>query len=245
MFPQKQYAIIHFRYIPFFERLVFMSLKEFIKKYKHIVTWAYAGIYLPWFIYLEKHVVKSYHVIHMNIDDKIPFNEVFIVPYMLWFAYVAVTFLYFFFHDIKSYSKMCMFLFSGMTIFLIISTVYPNGHLLRPVTFERDNIFTQMVSALYKTDTPTNLFPSIHVYNSIGTHLAIIKSDKLKEKKGLCVASFILMTLIIMSTVMLKQHSVFDVITAFIMAGGAYSLVYRNDLLLSDNKENEYQRTVY
>lgn len=222
-----------------------MNLKAFFKKYKHAVTWLYFAIYLPWFIYLEKHVVKSYHVIHMDIDDKIPFNEVFIIPYMLWFAYVAVTFLYFFFSDMRSYQKMCIFLFSGMTIFLIISTIYPNGHLLRPTTFENNNIFTQMVSALYKADTPTNLFPSIHVYNSIGTHLAIIKSDKLKEKKGLCFASFILMTLIIMSTVMLKQHSVFDIITAFITAGGAYSLVYRNEYLFSNNKESEYERTVY
>lgn len=222
-----------------------MNLKVFLKKYKHAVTWLYFAIYLPWFVYLEKHVVKSYHVIHMDIDDKIPFNEVFIIPYMLWFAYVAVTFLYFFFYDMRSYRKMCMFLFSGMTIFLIISTVYPNGHLLRPATFEHNNIFTQMVSALYKADTPTNLFPSIHVYNSIGTHLAIIKSDKLKEKKVLCFASFVLMILIIMSTVMLKQHSVFDVITAFIMAGGAYTLVYRNELILTNNKESEYERTVY
>lgn len=222
-----------------------MNLKEFFKKYKHAVTWIYFAIYLPWFVYLEKHVVKSYHVIHMNIDDKIPFNEVFIIPYMLWFAYVAVTFLYFFFNDIRSYRKMCVFLFSGMTIFLFISTIYPNGHLLRPTTFEHNNIFTQLVSALYKADTPTNLFPSIHVYNSIGTHLAIVKSEKLKGKKVLCLASFVLMTLIIMSTVLLKQHSVFDVITAFIMAGGAYSLVYRNELLFANNKDSEYERTVY
>ena len=140
---------------------------------------------------------------------------------------------------------MCVFLFSGMTIFLFISTIYPNGHLLRPTTFEHNNIFTQLVNALYKADTPTNLFPSIHVYNSIGTHLAIVKSEKLRGKKVLCLASFVLMTLIIMATVMLKQHSVFDVITAFIMAGGAYSLVYRNELLFANNKDSEYERTVY
>nr|WP_236354917.1 phosphatase PAP2 family protein [Konateibacter massiliensis] len=215
-----------------------------MKKYKHAVTWAYAGIYLPWFFWLERRSVKSYHVIHMDIDDKIPFNEVFIVPYLLWFGYVAATFLFFFFNDIKSYHKMCLFLFSGMTIFLIISTVYPNGHLLRPVTFARDNIFTQAVAGLYKADTPTNLFPSIHVYNSIGTHLAIIKSERLNKKKGLCTASFVLMMLIIMSTVLLKQHSIFDMITAFIMAGIAYVLVYHNDWVFSNDKENEYQRTL-
>ncbi|PXV86232.1 PAP2 superfamily protein [Lachnotalea glycerini] len=223
-----------------------MKFMDFIKKYKHAVTWLYAFIYLPWFMYLEKHVVKNYHVIHMSIDDKIPFIEVFVIPYMLWFGYVAVTFLYFFFCDIKSYYKMCVFMFIGMTIFLLISTVYPNGHQLRPEVFARDNIFTQMVQALYRTDTPTNLFPSIHVYNSIGTHLAIIKSERLKNKKGLHTASFILMSFIIMSTVFLKQHSMFDVITAFIMAGGFYSLVYRNGFVFSDEKEQEeYQGTVF
>jgi membrane-associated phospholipid phosphatase len=221
-----------------------MSIRDFFKKYKHAVTWVYAFIYIPWFYYLERHVVKSYHVIHMDIDDKIPFNEVFIIPYMLWFAYIGITFIYFFFTDIKSYNKMCIFLFSGMTIFLLISTVYPNGHQLRPVVFERNNVFTNMVKALYIADTPTNLFPSIHVFNSIGTHLAIIKSEKLKEKKVICSSSFILMVLIVLSTVLLKQHSVFDVITAFIMAGVFYSLVYRNDLVFSNDKEREYQRTV-
>ncbi len=222
-----------------------MNSKAFIKKYKHAWTLLYALIYIPWFMYLEKHVVKSYHVIHMNIDDKIPFIEFFIVPYLLWFAYVAITLAYFFFSDIKSYSKMCVFLFSGMTIFLIISTVYPNGHQLRPVFFERENIFTDIVRTLYSTDTATNLFPSIHVFNSIGTHLAIVKSEKLKNKKWLCIGSFILMILIIMSTVFLKQHSVFDVLTAFVMAGGFYSVVYRNDWEFASEKEQEYQRTFF
>lgn len=222
-----------------------MNFKEFIKKYKHAWTLLYALIYIPWFMYLEKHVVKSYHIIHMNIDDKIPFIEFFIVPYLLWFAYVAVTLAYFFFTDIKSYSKMCVFLFSGMTIFLIISTIYPNGHQLRPVFFERKNVFTDIVNTLYSTDTSTNIFPSIHVFNSIGTHLAIIKSDKLKGKRWLCTSSFILMVLIIMSTIFLKQHSVFDVITAFVMAGGFYSLVYRNDWVFANDKEQEYQRTYF
>ena len=221
-----------------------MNFKEFIKKYKHAATLLYVLIYIPWFMYLEKHVVRSYHIIHMSIDDKIPFIEFFIVPYLLWFAYVAITLTFFFFADVKSYNKMCIFLFSGMTIFLIVSTIYPNGHQLRPIVFARENIFTDLVRGLYSADTPTNLFPSIHVFNSIGTHLAIAKSEKLKDKKWICKGSFVLMTLIIMSTIFLKQHSVFDVLTAFVMAVVFYSLVYRNDWEFSGNKQQEYQRTV-
>ena len=33
-------------------------------------------------------------------------------------------------------------------------------------------MFTDMVKVLYKTDTPTNVLPSIHVFNSIGAGIA-------------------------------------------------------------------------
>lgn len=134
---------------------------------------------------------------------------------------------FFFFKDKEEYYKTCLFLATGMTIFLIVSTLWPNGHHLRPYVMPRDNVFTRMVAALYKTDTPTNLWPSIHVYNSLGAHIAVMKSRHLENKKGIRIGSFILCVSIILSTMFIKQHSVFDVTTAFIMAAVMYVLVYR------------------
>jgi membrane-associated phospholipid phosphatase len=128
--------------------------------------------------------------------------------------------------DKNDFKKMCMVLYTGMTIFLIVSTLYPNGHLLRPTSFERDNIFTQLCSLLYETDTATNIFPSIHVYNSVAAHFAIIYNEKLGKRKGICIASGILMVSIVLSTVLLKQHSVFDIITALILVFVMQQLVY-------------------
>jgi len=119
-----------------------------------------------------------------------------------------------------------------MTIFLIISTLFPNGHHLRLAEMPRDNIFTHMVQGLWATDTPTNLWPSIHVYNSLGAHFAIIKSSRLENKKGIRIASLILCVSIILSTMFIKQHSVFDVITGIIMALVMYLFVYHYDVLL-------------
>ena len=109
----------------------------------------------------------------------------------------------------------------------------PNGHHLRPYVMPRDNMFTRWVSFLYKTDTPTNLWPSIHVYNSIGCHLAIVKSRHFANRRGIRIASLILCVSIIMSTMLIKQHSVFDVTTAFIMAAVMYGVVYGSDMLLN------------
>lgn len=217
-------------------------IRTLFQKYRHGFMLLYAFIYLPWFIYLEKTVVRHYHVIHMKIDDYIPFNEYFIIPYMLWFIYMGGAIAYFFFKDVKDYYRLTTFLFTGMTIFLIISTLFPNGHNLRPVEFVRDNIFVDAVKQLYKADTATNLFPSIHVFNSLVVHISISKSSHFKDKKWIRLTSLCLMVSIILSTVLLKQHSIFDVITAFIMFTLLYPLVYKFDPLFSDSKKKDYEQ---
>ena len=124
------------------------------------------------------------------------------------------------------YFKLCAMLFTGMTVFLVISTIYPNGHYLRPAYFEHNNIFIQMVKWLYATDTPTNLFPSVHVFNSIAVNIAVWHSDNFKKNKAVRYGSAVLMVLIILSTMFLKQHSVFDVVTGMVLAVFMYSVVY-------------------
>ncbi len=202
------------------------KLRDVLYRYRHGWILSYLLIYLAWFAYLEQTVTRRFHVVHMAVDDYIPFIEVFIIPYLLWFGYVAAAIAYFFFKDVQDYYKLCIFLFVGMTVFLVASTVYPNGHCLRPRVIERDNIFVDMVKALYLVDTPTNLFPSIHVYNSIGVHISIMQSKRLKGKKWLRRGSFVLMASIVAATMFLKQHSVFDVLTGVVMAAVMYTLVY-------------------
>ncbi len=202
------------------------KIRSFFDKYKHAWVFLYGLIYLPWFTWLEKHVTQDFHVIHMAVDDYIPFVEFFVVPYFLWFAYVAAGVAYFFFKNKQDFYRLCLFLFVGMTVFLIVSTIYPNGHNLRPDYFARENIFTHAAAWLYATDTPTNLFPSIHVYNSLGIHLAVSKSECFRDKKLIRALSLVLCTSIILATLFLKQHSFFDVITAFAMAGIMYGFVY-------------------
>ena len=203
-----------------------MKLKKFLKKYSHAWVLLYGFIYMPWFLYLERHVTTHYYRIHSPLDDYIPFVEYFIIPYLLWFAFIAITALYFFFTDKQGFYKLATFLITGMTIFLIICTIFPNGLNLRPDTFARDNIFVDMVKQLYAADTPTNVLPSIHVFNSLGVSFAIAHSERLKKKPYIQYAAYILSGLIILSTVFLKQHSVTDVIAAMVMAGAVYPFVY-------------------
>lgn len=202
------------------------KIKHFILRYRHAWVLLYSFIYMPWFCYLEKHRFSHYYLIHSPLDDYIPFVEYFIVPYLLWFLFIAVTIAYFFFTDRKGYYQLTAFLFTGMTIFLIICTVFPNELNLRPHTFANDTVFTRLVQQLYSTDTPTNVLPSIHVYNSLGAAIAIGHSQALKKHRGIQFASYGLAGLIILSTMFLKQHSVTDVIAAVALAFMIYPLIY-------------------
>lgn len=203
-------------------------------QYKHLIPLLiYMLFYMTWWSHLEDTVTNDYRVIHMGIDDHIPFVEIFIIPYVAWFAYVSVTVLALFFRDEtkKDYYRCLVFLFTGMTLFLMISTIMPNGHQLRPAVMPRDNVFTKMIAALWRSDTPTNLWPSIHVYNSLGAHFAIAKSKAFEHHGLLKKASLFLALSIILSTMFIKQHSFFDVLTAILLATVMYVIVYGRDRL--------------
>ena len=203
------------------------AIKEFIIKYKHGFVLCYFFIYITWFFYLERNVTR-FHIIYSKLDDLIPFNEVFVIPYFLWFLYIAVTILYFLFTSKNEFLRLCANLFIGMTICLTIYTLWPNGHHLRVNlnALGRSNIFITILSKLYSMDTATNVFPSIHVFNSIAAFIAIHKSSRLRKLPLVQGGAFLLTVLIIMSTVFLKQHSVMDVFGAFALSIIMYSIVY-------------------
>ena len=159
------------------------SFRNIFENWKHLFILSYFAIYLTWFAYLERTVTTHFNAIHVTLDDYIPFCEYFVIPYMLWFAYVAWGVIYSAIHNKQDYYKLCAVLFTGMTVFLVVSTLYPNGHYLRPTYFTHHNIFTMICEWLYSTDTATNLFPSIHVYNSLAIHFFVMNSQALKNKK--------------------------------------------------------------
>ena len=188
-----------------------MEIKKLFKKYNHAFVFLYGFIYMPWFMYLEQHITKDYYLIHSPLDDYIPFVEFFVVPYLLWFLFITAGSFYLFFTDKKGFLQMAAFLIIGMTVFLIICTVYPNGLNLRPVVFPRETIF---------------VLPSIHVFNSIGLCIGLTRTESLRKKPGVRLAIQLFTLSIILSTMFLKQHSVTDVIAGLALSGILYQFIY-------------------
>lgn len=207
---------------------ILKEIKQFILKYKHGVILSYFFIYMIWFSYLERTVTTKFHPVYSKLDDLIPFAEVFIIPYFVWFLFIFLTVSYFFLISKIEFYKLCANLFIGMTICLTIYTIWPNGHYLRVDldSLGRSNIFITMLSKIYSIDTATNVFPSIHVFNSICAFIAIYKNERLHKIKWLQWSVLILTILICMSTVLLKQHSIMDVFGALILNIIMYFIVY-------------------
>lgn len=203
-------------------------MKELLKKYNHAIAILYLPLYLICFFGLERRNTTNYYVVESPLDHMIPFCEWFVIPYFLWFAYIAVTVVYFFFTNKRDFVRLCIFLFAGMTICLGIYYIWPNGQNLRPdlTTLGRENIFTKALAGLYTTDTSTNVCPSIHVLNSVACCIAIFKSKALQNKKLLRGGVLVLTISICLSTVFLKQHSVVDVFWGLVLSAAMYLLAY-------------------
>lgn len=231
-------------------------MAEFIKKYKHgLVILVYSILYISLFGYLEQRNVRVYHVVHTVFDDMIPFCEFFVVPYLLWFPYMIGAVLYFIFvnKNKHEYYQLICNMMMGMTIFLIVSYVYPNVQHLRPLEFPRENVFTDLVRWLYRTDTPTNILPSIHVFNSLAVHMSLTNCESLRNHNGIRHSSLVLTILIILSTMFLKQHSVIDVCMGATLALFGYILFYPEKSLdhskhpaffQSRNNQRKYKKTL-
>lgn len=204
-------------------------MKTLLKKYGHVWVLSYAFLYLPWFLYLEQTVTGDYAVMHTALDDYIPFNEYFIIPYLFWFVYVAGAIAYFFFYKQAGLLQTVRFFVCGNDHQSDYLYLFPNGTDLRIEVDPQKNFCSWLVSMLHVADTSTNVFPSIHVYNSVAVHCSVMNSAALRDKVWLRRGSFVTMVLICMSTVVLKQHSVLDVVGALILAYLMYPLVYETD----------------
>ena len=180
---------------------------------------AHLKLLLGWVVYFlfyfltENFIpVENCHVIHSALDDCIPFNEFFFIPYCFWYLLIVISLGYFALYDVENFRNLQTFIIITQVVAMTVYILYPSVQNLRPTEFARDNFFTWLAGIIYTLDTPTGVCPSLHVAYSLG-----IGSCWLKEKsasklwKGFVVFSVILISL---STAVVKQHSVVDIAAA-------------------------------
>lgn len=193
-------------------------MKAFFKKYHNIqYVFIFLVIYMIGFLTLEYRTPSQIFITDTWIDQYIPFCEYFVIAYLLWFVFIALGFAYFIFIDQSGFQRTCFYLFVGMSLVLIIYLVFPNGQNQR-VALNNENIFQTLVSFIYSVDSPTNVCPSLHVYNSIMMCISLLKSEYIKNHSYLSMFIIIIAFFISVSTVMIKQHAFIDVIAAIVLS---------------------------
>ena len=199
-------------------------MKAFLEKYQSLKYLIYFFIaYMIGFMILENQDFSHMIITDTWIDQYIPFNEYFVIPYVLWFIFMVLGFAYFVFIDQSGVKRTYFYLFLGMSSSLLIYALIPTGQNLR-VQLYNDNIFQCLVSFIYSVDSSTNVCPSIHVYNSVMMCVSLLKSRKIKQHTWLCFLIIVLAILICMSTVMIKQHAFMDIVWALVLAIVIYSI---------------------
>ena len=209
-----------------------VDYRKFRLKKLNDPEFSHLKLLLGWVVYFISYFitenlipVSSCHVIHSPLDDMIPFCEVFVIPYVLWYLLVAGSLLYFALYDIPSFKYLMKFIIITQIVATVIYILYPNCQMLRPEQFPRDNFLSDIVGFLYSFDTNTNVFPSLHVAFSLA-----IASVWLKKKDAPLLWNIfvvVLVILICLATAFIKQHSVLDGFASVPMCILAEIIVFR------------------
>ena len=123
-----------------------------------------------------------------------------------------------------AFRRMMKFIILTYSFALLTYWLFPNCQHLRPVLSDND-VLTRLVSMLYRSDTNTNVCPSIHVIGSFAVYFAA-RDSRMLSKPPIRLTVFILTVLISISTVFLKQHSVLDVLAGLLVCAAAYPMIY-------------------
>ena len=207
---------------------------------------AHAKLLLGWVGYFSLYFLtenlipaERCHEIFCALDDLIPFCEGFVVFYVGWYLLVAGSLAYTFFTDVESFKKLQIYIMITQAIAMLCYIVYPSIQNLRPETFPRQNVFTAVLGFIYSFDTPTGVFPSLHVAYSLGILSVGLKDRQLSRIVKAALAVFVVM--VCLAVCFVKQHSALDVFAALPVCLLAEALVYGKDYWLPRLKKQKQQ----
>lgn len=195
-------------------------------KYRHLLLLLFWPVYGLAFLSLERFVKfdSYYPMYYAPLDDIIPFNEFFLIPYLFWFVFLIGMLAYSLLWDITTFRKYMYFIIITYSATCVIYLLFPNMQELRaPAEFERENVLTRFMEWYYNFDTNTNVCPSLHVIGSLAVLYASWNSKKFSTV-GWRIVFTTLAVLISISTVFVKQHSVLDIPPAVLLCALAAPL---------------------
>lgn len=146
------------------------------------------------------------------VDNYIPFCSIFILFYIIAYVQWVIGYIII----VRENKRVCYYYVFAE---LIAKSLCLFFFLIFPTTISRpllgnDNIFLVMTNFIYQTDSPVNLFPSIHCLESWMCFRGSLSLKKVP--KWYKYLMFITTILVCLSTVFIKQHVFIDVLGGII-----------------------------
>lgn len=185
---------------------------KYLKNKKFLISISILLIGQAFFYWFLKFFQTNPHYLNFDIDQKIPFIPNFIYIYNTFYPFMFLTLLYLFTKDENVYMKGIISGILGFLICDIIFLIYPT--IMQRPPIPETNLLTEFVlKVTFFFDTPAlNCFPSIHCLFCFQIIYSFILTNQIELKKKIPIIIYSL--LIIMSTILVKQHYVVDIISA-------------------------------
>lgn len=204
----------------------FKAVADFVRTHKYAWLVLYFPIYVLTFFIIEKNTPTSgYWVTDLPLDNYIPFVPGFAVFYVIWYPLFVMVGIPTLIRDGEAFKRWMYYLMVVLTGTLIFDVLVPNGQHLRPENVQVDGLGTWIMSIIWAADTPTNVFPSMHVLGCIGNIICCFDSKVFKPWHRAVIT--VLCVLCMASTVLVKQHAFIDTVGALAVAIPVALIVWR------------------
>lgn len=148
-------------------------------------------------------------LVHHPLDDIIPFCRFMVIPYLTWQVEFAVLFLFLYFRkDLNEFWRSLITVALSVLAAMVVYVRIPTVIYLRPAVVEGNDICAILTRMIYAYDDNRAVCPSTHVLSTVVMQFAWMRT--LSDKR-LRFSVTTVNILIILSTMLLKQHSVIDV----------------------------------
>lgn len=203
---------------------------DFYLRYEKILLPLLIGLILSIsFYYLDwrnallwKSGVKFY-ILDTKLDLLIPFVPGFVWIYVLYYIFCFTPIIVI--NNMDTFRRIALgYLLEGMISFIVF-LFYPT-RMIRPDIIG-NSLSDKLLTIVYNTDPGFNVFPSLHVANSLFVALIFYRYNK---KIGLVFLTIAL--LISVSIFFVKQHYLVDFIGGAIEAVGVYLIVFRGHVFV-------------
>ena len=176
------------------------------------LLWGWAGFFLLYLLTEKLISPERCRVVHCFLDDRIPFCDFFAIFYVGWYVLILLSLGYFLLYSAESFRKLQTYFILVQAMSMLIYILCPTRQELRPETFPRQNLLTDVMALLYRLDTPTGVCPSLHVACSLGIASVWLREKQVKPWLRIGIALFCLG--VCLSVAFVKQHSVVDIFAA-------------------------------